>query len=73
MSLMCETCKCTTGLEGGCDNGCPCCNQPGEEIVWQSKITGSMVADFTLDEIYLLITDLNDAVQQTCQDYGMAD
>lgn len=26
MSLMCEKCKCTIGLDKGCDNGCSCCN-----------------------------------------------
>jgi len=26
MSLMCEECKCTIGIDEGCDNGCECCN-----------------------------------------------
>ena len=29
MSMMCEVCKCSIGREGGCDNGCPCCNSVG--------------------------------------------
>ena len=28
MSIMCEKCKCTIGLDKGCDNGCSCCNKP---------------------------------------------
>ena len=28
MSLMCEECKCTIGIDTGCDNGCECCNDP---------------------------------------------
>lgn len=28
MALMCDECKCTIGYEGGCDNNCPCCNDP---------------------------------------------
>lgn len=28
MSLMCEECKCTIGIDEGCDNGCLCCNDP---------------------------------------------
>jgi hypothetical protein len=43
------------------------------EVVWQSTITADMVADFSPDELDLMIADLNDAVMQTCQDYGMAD
>ena len=26
MSMMCDVCKCTIGLDEGCDNGCLCCN-----------------------------------------------
>lgn len=28
MALMCEECKCTIYPGEGCDNGCPCCNDP---------------------------------------------
>jgi hypothetical protein len=44
---------------------------PGDEIIWQSTITRAMVADWSLDEIDLLITDLDDAVEATCQDYEL--
>ena len=26
MSMMCDICKCTIGLDEGCENGCLCCN-----------------------------------------------
>ena len=26
MSMMCDVCKCTIGLDEGCENGCLCCN-----------------------------------------------
>ena len=45
----------------------------GNKVIWQSTITSDMVADFTQDELDLMIADLNDAVMMTCQDYGMAD
>jgi hypothetical protein len=45
----------------------------GNKVIWQSTITSDMVADFTQDEIDLMIADLNDAVMMTYQDYEMAD
>lgn len=42
-----------------------------EEIVWQSTITRDMVEDWTDDEIAILIADLDDAVQMTCEDNGV--
>lgn len=26
MAMMCDVCKCTIGLDTGCDNACGCCN-----------------------------------------------
>jgi hypothetical protein len=69
MSIMCETCKCTISSEGGCSNGCPCCNDPSAEVIWQAEITRGMVADWTDDEIDLLCADLNDAVQGTYEEW----
>jgi len=42
-----------------------------EEIVWQSTITRDMVKDWIDDEIAILIADLDDAVQMTCEDNGV--
>jgi|CryBogDrversion2_10_1035300.scaffolds.fasta_scaffold07319_2 hypothetical protein len=81
MPVMCEECKCSIVLEdkpdgtrdyGGCGNGCPCCNEgsnPGREVLWQLNLTRAMVADWSPDEIDLLIADLDDAVQATYEDW----
>lgn len=31
--MMCEECKCTIGLDRGCDNGCGCCNENLAELL----------------------------------------
>jgi len=43
------------------------------EIVWQSKITEAMVADWSIDEIEMLIADLDDAVKSTYEDWELRD
>ena len=50
MSLMCEECKCTIGIDEGCDNGCPCCNDPQyvseadqlREMIKSTRITAQL-------------------------------
>jgi hypothetical protein len=46
---------------------------PENEIIWQSAVTRAMVADWSLDEIDLLIADLNDAVKSTYEDWELRD
>lgn len=43
-----------------------------EDIVWQATITKDMVEDWTEDEIDMLITDLNDAVEMTYKDMELS-
>jgi hypothetical protein len=71
MYIMCETCKCTIGKDEGCDNNCPCCNDPEAAIVWQSTLTAGMVKDMDPNSLEILIADLDDAVEATCKDWGV--
>ena len=40
-------------------------------VVWQSKVTGSMVKGLEDKDIEHLITELDDAVMRICQDFGI--
>ena len=41
------------------------------DTVWKSQLTDDMTKSLSEDEIALLITDLNDAVMATCEDWGI--
>jgi hypothetical protein len=42
------------------------------KIIWQSSVTADMVAGMDDYDIQSLIEALDDAVQATCEDWGMA-
>lgn len=43
----------------------------GSKIVWESKISKSMVKDLTDSELGQLIEELDDAVVKVCEDFGV--
>ena len=51
MSMMCDVCKCTIGLETGCDSGCGCCN--GKSL------------DETLQELEIHLAAVNDDMRDS--------
>ena len=44
-----------------------------EEVIWQSTIAASMVADLDQDSIDMLVDDLNNAVLNICQVHGVGE
>ena len=69
MSTMCEECRCTVFGNEACGNGCGCCGGGPNTVIWKSVVTKEMVEGWSDDEIEMLVTDLDDAVMATLQDY----
>lgn len=71
MSDMCEECKCTVHGDDPCDNGCGCCGDGPNTVVWKSIITKEMVEGWDPNEVELLVADLDDAVLAVYDDFNM--
>lgn len=57
---MCEECKCTIGINEGCDNGCECCNDP--QYVSASDALASVIvkAQLALNKLDVAMNMFND-------------
>lgn len=60
MSIMCEECKCTIGIDEGCENSCPCCNDP--QYVSDADALASVIVEvqFALNKLKSAIAMFND-------------
>jgi len=60
MSLMCEECKCTIGIDTGCDNGCECCNDPQYVSPSDALASVTVKAQLALNKLNSALAIFND-------------